>query len=714
MSTTRCNPKPSRRNKRKDERRKNTQRRTPAPSPQPSRSTTPVPSNSAPRGVDRGADLLKGGDTAKADKSDTLQSKSVGPTYNINLAVHGGAGGSGGQGGKHGGHGGPGQGPKISFPNSNVTLTDPHATEIQFIEKELANHVTTQHKFTDQSKSLCAAGTRVKIQADILKWLSPQPGTNEHIFWITGIAGSGKSTLSATLVDNLRKKGTPVAAQFFISRNIPETIDPGKIIPTIAQQLAKFSPDAAHIIQDKLKNGFPSSQKEQVDTLLLAPIQELSKSRDAVIIVIDALDELQNAAKSVLEILSPIAPRGCNLSENIRFLITSRPEHWADISRSQTLELTAFKQRPLETESSVHEVHNFIIARMKQITRWKDWPSDEEVQKLSDKANGLFHYAATALHWIEEQIHSRGTAARKQVFEKFTQMGIGQLEDLYRLILTSFENIDGPALDADWRVSQLRGFQHVIGTILVLNEPFTIQQIIALLADIPEDDFDVTHFLQQYRSVLIPGTTTSFEEATPQMHKSFRDYIMDGHAPAEFRVLTGHAHFVTARSCLEVIVNAGGQSDVVLKYSVQHWYGHLRKAVERSETLEEGRMWNLFGQMVEKAVVNVWARTDLMNLFVDVATAGWGLLKQPANKDKMQGISNILIKAKVCGGPPMNGNSVPSILIEIPLVPRKCVLFPHHPCLSCSLFLAFSSLGSACFSPIAHVCFAHFFSPSRL
>ncbi|KAJ7683818.1 hypothetical protein B0H14DRAFT_2170432, partial [Mycena olivaceomarginata] len=50
----------------------------------------------------------------------------------------------------------------------------------------------------------CAPGTRVEIQEDILKWLSPQPGTKEHIFWITGIAGSGKSTLSATLVDNLR------------------------------------------------------------------------------------------------------------------------------------------------------------------------------------------------------------------------------------------------------------------------------------------------------------------------------------------------------------------------------------------------------------------------------------------------------------------------------------------------------------------------------
>ncbi|KAJ6528200.1 hypothetical protein B0H19DRAFT_969386 [Mycena capillaripes] len=311
---------------------------------------------------------------------------------------------------------------------------------------------------------------------------------------------------------------------------------------------------------------------------------------------------------------------------------------------------------------------------MKQITRWNDWPSDDEVLYLSDKANGLFHYAATVLQWIEGQIFQYGTASRKRVFEKFTQMGIGQLEDLYRLILMSFENIDDPAEDTDWRASQLRGFQHVIGTILVLDEPLTIHQIIALLADIPEDEFDVANFLQRFRSVLIPGTTTSFEEATPQMHKSFRDYIMDGHAPAEFRILTGDAHFVTARSCLEVIVKAQSQSDVAVKYSVQHWYKHLRKAVEGRITWEDGGMWNLFGQMVEEAVVGIWANTNLVDLFMNVAAAGWGLLKQGTDKDRMKGISSILMKAEAT-----------------PLVHRRCVLFPHRQCLSCSLFLAFST-----------------------
>jgi hypothetical protein len=161
----------------------------------------------------------------------------------------------------------------------------------------------------------------------------------------------------------------------------------------------------------------------------------------------------------------------------------------------------------------------------------------------------------------------------------------------------------------------------------VLEKPLNIHQITALLADIPRDDFDVKNFMQQMRSVLIPGTTTSFEGATPQMHKSFRDYIMDGCAPAEFCVLTGHAHFVTARSCLEVIVKAGSfQYDVVVEYSVQHWHKHLRKAVEESMIWEDGRMENLFEQMVEEAVVDVW-KAGSWEVFRDVATVGWGLLK---------------------------------------------------------------------------------------
>ncbi|KAF8189078.1 hypothetical protein K438DRAFT_1593680 [Mycena galopus ATCC 62051] len=306
---------------------------------------------------------------------------------------------------------------------------------------------------------------------------------------------------------------------------------------------------------------------------------------------------------------------------------------------------------------------------MEQITPrdWRPWPPPGELQKLYTKADGLFHYAATALNWIEDQICNDGKACQNRVFDQFTLLGIGELEDLYKVILTSFEDItkdldkvtneQARAALGLRRENRLCGFQHVIGTILVLQEPLTISQITTLLADIPVETFDVSHFLRQMRSVLIPGRTRSFEEARPQMHKSFRDYIMNGHAPTEFRILMGEAHLITARSCLEVIVKAESKSDVVVNhYSVRHWYEHLQRAVEGGTTFEDKKMWNLFGAMVEEAVVDRW-KAESWRVFRNVAAAGWGLLEQGIDKQRIEGISSILMKLKVRDRPTRNGTS---------------------------------------------------------
>ena len=514
-----------------------------------------------------------------------------------------------------------------------------------FIKETLASHIAAKYQHTDQSKSLCAHGTRVKLLANIKHWLLSPPSNAERIFWVTGIPGSGKSTLSATIVEILRENDTPVSAQFFISRNIPETIDPNKIIPTIAQQLARSSSTAARVLEKALKNGYPGTRDKQVSRLLLDPIRELSKSRDVVVILIDALDELEDAARSVKEILSHIAPINCDLPNNVRFVITSRPERWADISRSKGLEHAVFRQYSLATESSVKGVHKFVVARMGEIvTRrlgltsndpdWDHWLDRHQLQRLSDKANGLFHYAATALEWIEQRIVEDGTAARRETaFEQFSVEG---LEGLYESILTSWwggvskptkdnNKPAKPTKDDARRATRLNGFKHVIGTILVIRKPLRIHEIVALLSDIPKDKFDVTNFLQQMRCVLIPGTTTSFDDATPQMHKSFRDYITSENAPGDFKIDTMDAHFMTARSCLDIIVKAGSQGGNGKEYAVAYWHEHLREAGAKCD---DERMWTLLGKMLNEEVVGVWMENrGLLYKFVCVASTGWKLLE---------------------------------------------------------------------------------------
>ena len=519
-----------------------------------------------------------------------------------------------------------------------MSLIDPTQA---FIEEKLASHIAANYAHTDQGKSICAEGTQVEVLEDIEKWIFQQPSNAQLIFWLTNVAGSGKSTLSATIIENLRKNHTPVSAQFFISRMTPETFDPDKIIPTIAQQLAISSPAAARVLEMALKNGYPATRGEQVTTLLLDPIRELSKSRDVVVILIDALDELRDAARSVMEILSYIAPTDCDLPNNIKFIITSRPERWTDISTSKKIQHAVFKEYYLKPGGGVDD---FVFTRMKEIVtkrmeltpnepEWHHWPNRCQLLMLIQKAQGRLLYAATALQWIEQRIAEDGTACRESVFKPFSKAGLDTLEDLYKLILTSWED----TTDAnDGRATRLVGFQHVMGTILVLRKPLLIREIVALLSDIP-DVFDVTNCLQQMRSVLIPDTTTSFCDATPQVHKSFRDYIMSERAPPGFQILTTDAHFKTARSCLDIIMKAGSQHGIDDEYAVTHWYGHLQEAVWLGATCDDERMWTLLGEMMNEGVVGVWTRKEgLIDMFKSVATTAWQLLKVRRKHEERQ------------------------------------------------------------------------------
>jgi hypothetical protein len=63
-------------------------------------------------------------------------------------------------------------------------------------------------------------------------------------------------------------------------------------------------------------------------------------------------------------------------------------------------------------------------------SNWDDWPTMEQLAELSGKANGLFHYATTALQWIKVQIEKKGKACQNTVFEQFALLGMGGLEDL--------------------------------------------------------------------------------------------------------------------------------------------------------------------------------------------------------------------------------------------------------------------------------------------
>jgi nucleoside-triphosphatase THEP1 len=478
-------------------------------------------------------------------------------------------------------------------------------------------------RYEEQQKAFCAANTRVGILKGLERWAT-ELSDDQRICWITGIPGSGKSTIAATIARRLKQRDV-LRAQYFISRNVPDTTDPKRLFPTIAQQLAE-SPAAARVIHEELTGSRARADalgKEQAEALLLQPIQEASGSSQTSVIVIDALDELESPGKDdVPPILFDIASQ---LPKNVKLIITSRPENSIVAALKPSYTVT------LDPDDSRDEVADFISSKLKAIGKsrgWQEWPLTTQIRDLSAKADGLFHYAATAVGWIQQRVEKNGKAVKERVFDEVPQLGVGELEKLYDLILKTWlvgDTGEEHSADDPMRATRLKYFPCIIGCIVVRQRPLSIRHITSIL-NIPEKEFDIENFFQQMRSVLIPGTDSFTEDDIPQMHKSFRDYICSRHPPKEFQIYEHEAHMVTAKACLSVVVKTQ-DSGPAYHYACTQWWRHL-ELTYKEEPQRDSEITYMLKTLQDSSVRSAWySEIDVLDAFIALAKVGWAGMK---------------------------------------------------------------------------------------
>jgi tRNA A37 threonylcarbamoyladenosine biosynthesis protein TsaE len=74
---------------------------------------------------------------------------------------------------------------------------------------------------------------------DITKWANDRSLASPRVFWLTGQAGSGKTTIVYTIAKRFEEGGNANQHNFFCSRQFQETQVQTRILPTIAYQLAR-------------------------------------------------------------------------------------------------------------------------------------------------------------------------------------------------------------------------------------------------------------------------------------------------------------------------------------------------------------------------------------------------------------------------------------------------------------------------------------------
>ena len=427
---------------------------------------------------------------------------------------------------------------------------------------ELADHVGVSAiedrletiRITERLKSLqpadmdaeyresCLPGTRVDILQHLFTSLiDPNPGPS--IIWLRGMAGSGKSTILnsvARLSSELHRGGTFL----FWDRYDPLSSEPRRVIRTLAYQLAQFNFAFAAELVSRIEASpgiVEASLPVQFQLLLQEPLALLASRYDLgpIIIVLDALDECgtPDTREGLLHILSD----GCTkLPSMFRLLISSRDERDIHVALFPPRAEVHILDVPIGDESTAHDVGLFLRQRL-STGRGKppDWPGADVIQRLTDRAGGLFIWASTTANFIVE---SEFPERRLNLVLDASRDAASHhhLYDLYMVTLNDLFHAFGQ--------DELNVVYSVLGTLVVAFERLGDEQLSLLLELEPHV---VRNILSQLQSLLQwrQGKPIQF------LHTSLVDFLRDPEQNHDQKwnidVVAHHHHLASA--CLRLM-----------------------------------------------------------------------------------------------------------------------------------------------------------------
>lgn len=442
---------------------------------------------------------------------------------------------------------------------------------------------------------------------------------SEKIYWLNGMAGTGKTTIAFSFCDQL-ETSLRLCASFFCSRQLEACRNANLIIPTVAYQLARFS-HPFHCLLYKALRLHPDVHTrkitEQFQKLIVDPLLEAGDAiSPSLVVVIDALDECANkgGVGQILETLISHAPK-----LRIKFFVASRPE---------PLILDAMqvpRNEGVPTELRLHELDEPTVQKdIRRYLKNELWPAmltDGDLERLVAQSGVLFIYAATIVRYIGEDNFSRSAKRLELVLATSSSTERGSDYMIGVLYTSILEAAFDDARDRSDR-DEMVGVLHMI---MCAQEPLKTGVIAGLLEfNIPS----VQAALRPLRSVLHLSEPSG---VVTTLHKSFPDYIFDKNRSGAFFCDVRNSHALIARRCFNLIgartppfnicnlessyvfdnqipdferrVKAAISDEMV--YACQHWSAHLKLAAHSSE---------LLGHLYEFLSVRLLLWMEVMNL----------------------------------------------------------------------------------------------------
>lgn len=458
------------------------------------------------------------------------------------------------------------------------------------------------NSYANQHENVCLPGTRTDLLHQIAEWAVFPWG--KCIFWLNGMAGTGKSTISRTIAKSFQQDKL-LAASFFFKRGERDRGTAMKLFSTITRQLAARIPELVPGVREAVNEGLNITEKslrEQFDKLLLQPLLGLGKPTSQIptlVIVIDALDECEN--DNDIRVILQLFPQLQKTSAvHIRIFLTSRPElpirlGFSEIANYDYQDLALHEIPEAVTEQDISLFLNDRFTRIREVRDVPfDWPGYDIIQTLVSMSMPLFISAATVCRFVEaklDPVECLSDLLQDQA-KYATKMDKTYLPILTRL-LDSQEDEDPEQL--------VEYFQRIIGVVILLAVPLSVNALSQFLGVQPRV---VSNLLDSFRSVLsIPS-----DQNLPIriLHLSFRDYLVN--SKSTFRVDEQQTHEYISTCCLTTmhrlvkrdicnLLSYGTERTEIdsqsihqhlpseLQYSCRYWAHHLVKSQDPSAAI---------------------------------------------------------------------------------------------------------------------------------
>ncbi|KAL4947073.1 purine and uridine phosphorylase [Aspergillus filifer] len=463
---------------------------------------------------------------------------------------------------------------------------------------------------------------------------------SQHL-WLYGLAGCGKTILSATVLDYLAKKKDSLVLSFFFDfgDTTKQTLD--GMLRSLAFQIYQSGGGSADHL-NALFHAHQTGSGQPATKALLHIVHKMLAVQSKIYIVLDALDESTTRDDILLWIKGVVCQPDL---VHVQLLCTSRPE--SEFLRHMPSLVGEQNCLPLDKQAVDSDIRSWVAAQLSQQHDFTEKSLSQDLvkeiqKKVGDGANGMFRWAFCQLNSLARCRHE--TAMRKALASLPRD-----LNETYQRMIAS--------IPVELKNDAIRLLQFLV----LSKRPLTLAEAKEVIATQIEDEphgFDINRRLFCETDVLdyCPSLVTVVHAAKKELHLahfSVKEYLS---GMEDFNKTI--ASISIMRTCLAYLTDISSshkelQAEFPMaRYAAEVWTAHAVLAPARPDIVQV-----IVGFLTKEETFEKWAHGYYGNALQAASFHGYQgivrlLLDKGADVNAQGGIYGNALQAASADGHP--------------------------------------------------------------